>query len=168
MEPRQSPLLVEVGAVHQIQKPNCAGPEHVVFLQEKELGSAFALKTIPGEVVVCCGPAAACVTITNAAIAPIKRPITRIVKRFRRVAIAGSPGVFDFGLSRRELYLRVPCANLMPGILSCQVKKWRIHVAQLSLCGSVLRLPLLALCSSHRPLAGRVADDRWKSRRASL
>ena len=51
MKPRQFPLLVEEGAVHQIQKPNCAGPEHVVFLQENVLGSALALKTIPGEAV---------------------------------------------------------------------------------------------------------------------
>ena len=51
MKPRQFPPLVEDGAVHQIQKPNCAGPEHVVFLQENVLGSALALKTTPGEAV---------------------------------------------------------------------------------------------------------------------
>jgi hypothetical protein len=91
MEPRQSPLLVEVGAVHQIQKLNCAGPEHVVFLQEKELGSALALKTIPGKAVAF-GAAAACETITNVAIAPKKRTVAK----FRRVAIAVSPRVFEF------------------------------------------------------------------------
>jgi len=91
MEPRQSPLLVEVGAVHQIQKPNFAGPEHVVFLQEKELGSALALKTMPGEVVAF-GAAADCVTIRNAAIAPKKRTVTR----FRRVAIVRIPPGFRF------------------------------------------------------------------------
>jgi hypothetical protein len=58
MEPRQFPLLVEEGAVHQIQKPNCAGPEHVVFLQENVLGSALALKTIPGEAVDFAAPSA--------------------------------------------------------------------------------------------------------------
>ncbi len=91
MEPRQSPLLVEEGAVHHIQKPNFAGPEHVVFLQEKELGSALALKTMPGEVVAF-GAAADCVTIRNAAIAPKKRTVTR----FRRVAIVRIPPGFRF------------------------------------------------------------------------
>jgi hypothetical protein len=118
MEPRQSPLLVEEGAVHQIQKPNCAGPEQVVFLQEKELGSALALKTIPGEAVGFWA-AAACVTIRNAAIAPI----TRTVTMFRRVAIIGSPRSFlIFRLCRRELYLRDLRANNMPSARSCQVK----------------------------------------------
>jgi hypothetical protein len=91
MEPRQFPLLVEVGDVHQIQKPNCAGPEHVVFLHEKELGSALALKTIPGEAVVFWA-AAACGTISNAAIAPIKSGVTM----FRRVAISDLPRSFRF------------------------------------------------------------------------
>lgn len=89
MDPRQTPLLVGEGAVHQIQKPNCVGPEHVVFLQEKELGSALALKTIPGEVVVFWA-AAASETSGNAAIAPKER----IVTSFRRIAMAGSPRTF--------------------------------------------------------------------------
>jgi hypothetical protein len=93
MEPRQFPLLVEEGAVHQIQKPNCAGPEHVVFLQEKELGSALALKTIPGEALVF-SSARAWETVTNAAIAPKKRTVTK----FRRVAIGRSlPGFRESG-----------------------------------------------------------------------
>jgi len=91
MEPRQFPLLVEVGDVHQIQKPNCAGPEHVVFSQEKELGSALALKMMPGEAVVPWA-AAASETMRNAAIAPKKRTVTI----FRRVAIAESPPGFEF------------------------------------------------------------------------
>lgn len=90
MEPRQSSLPVEEGAVHQIQNPNCAGPEHVVFLQEKALGSALALKTIPGEAVVFW--AAASETIRNAAIAPKER----IVTSFCRIAMAGSPRSFRF------------------------------------------------------------------------
>jgi hypothetical protein len=65
MEPRQFPLLVEEGAVHQIQKPNCAGPEHVVFLQENVLGSALALKTIPGEAVVFAAPSAGAALTKN-------------------------------------------------------------------------------------------------------
>ena len=82
-------MLVELGAVHQIQKLNCGRPEHVVFLQEKELGSALALKTIPGKAVDCWADAA-CEAIRNAAIAPKKRIITK----FRRVASVGSPAVF--------------------------------------------------------------------------
>jgi hypothetical protein len=89
MKPRQFPLLVEEGAVHQIQKPNCAGPEHVVFLQEKELGSALALKTIPGEAIGSWA-ATACQAIGNAAIATKKRAVTKL----RRITIAGSPPGF--------------------------------------------------------------------------
>jgi hypothetical protein len=112
MEPRQFPLLVEEGAVHQIQKPNCAGPEHVVFLQEKELGSALALKTIPGEAVDFAA-AAACEAIRNAAIAPKKS----IVTKFRRVAIVESPPGFRFwtlSVNRTLCDLR---SNGMPSIL---------------------------------------------------
>jgi hypothetical protein len=62
-----------------------------VFLQEKELGSALALKTIPGEVVGFWA-ATACQSIRNAAIATSKRAVTKL----RRISIAGSPRVLDF------------------------------------------------------------------------
>jgi hypothetical protein len=91
MDPRQSPLPVEEGVVHQIQKSNWARPEHVVFLQEKELGSALALKTIPGEAVGFWA-ATTCQSTRNAAIAVKKRAVTKL----RRVTIAGSPRVLDF------------------------------------------------------------------------
>lgn len=113
IEPRQSPLLVEEGAVHQIQKPNCAGPEHVAFLQEKELGSALALKTIAGEAVVF-WPAADCVNIRKAAIAPQKRTVTR----FRRVAIAISPRVFNFDF----VGVNCICANCVRTVCPASVR----------------------------------------------
>jgi hypothetical protein len=107
MEPRQSPLLVDEGAVHQIQKPNCAGPEHVVFLQEKELGSTLALKTIPGEVVGFWA-AAACEAMRNATIASKKRTVTK----FRRVAIVWSPPAFNLDFVDANCF-RVTSINLI-------------------------------------------------------
>jgi hypothetical protein len=78
------------GAVHQIQKPNCAGPEHAVFLQENELGSALALKAIAGEAVRVAA-VSDCESIGNAVVAPKTRTITI----FRRVTITESPLGFD-------------------------------------------------------------------------
>lgn len=117
MEPRQSPLLVDDGAVHQIQKSNCGGPEHVVFWQEKELGSPLALNMTPGEVVGF-GTAAACETIRNAAPAPKKRAVTK----FRRVSIVGSPRVLIFDFVGVKLHLHNLCAKNMLHNRSCQIK----------------------------------------------
>jgi hypothetical protein len=79
-----------------------------VFLQEKELGSALALKTIPGEAVGFWA-VTPFETITNATIAPSKRAVTEL----RRISIAGSPRVLDFdflGVNCNCSFLREPYA----------------------------------------------------------